>query len=150
MALRGRPNIRAARIIAYLMDNEDVNKAQIYRMVNVGSATDFSRLMAKTKDIAWLNHRMAVLPVVERPGWWTCRPTGRVIMKALAQAVTQETTRHARMARITSDVEEAVMTRFTADAIAGLDRAVTNAMESYVTQEDECLRRIDGKILLTV
>lgn len=77
---------------------------------------------------AELDPPLRLTPIYERDGWWTCRPTERIMAIAEYESLKRNTGEHLRNARVLAGTKLAEFSRY---AAAGLEGTVAAYMQHH-------------------
>lgn len=80
----------------------------------------FDEAIAKARDLGVeLNQPLRITPIYERDGWWTCRPTERIMAIAVNESLKRNLGEQLRTARVLTGTKLAEFARYAAAGVEG-------------------------------
>lgn len=84
------------------------------------TSDDFDRCIPRARELAAeLDPPLRLTPIYERDGWWTSRPTERIMAIAEHEALKRNLAEHTRNARVLSGTKLAEFARYASASLEG-------------------------------
>lgn len=121
-----RPSV-AERIVYEFQHNvTECHRRAIETTLGI-TAVEFDQAIPKARDLG-ADLELRLTPIYERDGWWTCRPTERIMAIAEYETLKRNLGEHLRNARVLAGTKLAEFSRY---AAAGLEGTVAAYMKNH-------------------
>jgi hypothetical protein len=114
-----RPSIAERILYEFEHNVTEVHRRAIETTLGI-TAQQFDEHIAKARDLGVeLDPPLRITPIYERDGWWTCRPTERIMAIAVNESLKRNLGEQLRIARVLTGTRLAEFSRYAAAAVEG-------------------------------